>query len=464
MEDTSRRGAGSTGGKESLLDPKFLLLAGLILACCLFGGQATGLKIPFFGLYFLASLSLAVSIAFGSMGCLNGVPRHILFLVIAVWAFPLLQLLPLPPALWSSLPGRELASAIRDSLGRGNDWQALSISPPDTWVSFFGITVFAVIFLLSLSLGARQVRLLLWILCGIAFFNIFVGSFQLISGGQYFDFYRSGHRANLIGFFANRNHTALYLSAMMPLMTYLIGTVRGAARTYDTWATIVGLLVLFTGVIGTSSRAGLAMGVTGLLTSMVMISATRFRVMRSVKGLSILVVATLAAGAPILLSERFANVLQRFDAVSSDLRWSIWKQSWIVAQTYLPTGAGMGTFRAAYDPLEPIAMVSPQYVNNAHNDYLELMIEGGYPVLVLLACLIAAVIIRAWKLAPKIWRNGLMSIYLPSIIFILLVLGHSWVDYPMRRLAIAGPFAFVLALLYRSGLTMDAKAELRPSR
>ncbi|WP_338424234.1 O-antigen ligase family protein [Sphingopyxis kveilinensis] len=450
-------------GEESIRSVRFGALFALLMSACLLGGGPVAAGIPLIIISIAAAVCLGVLIYERSLGKRPELPRYFTLVLGAIWIAPLVQLIPLPPGIWRELPGRTIAASVRDVVSPGAGFYPFSIDPASTWVAFFAVTVFMVAFIGALSLGRRQMRLLLWALCAIAFLNIFVGSFQVATGGGIFDFHGSGHRANLIGFFANRNHAALYLSAMIPLLTYLISTSHGLMRRHARYFSIAGIILLLVGVVVTTSRAGLVMGMISAVASLVMVGFTS-KVVKSPWRIAAGGGVLLLAASPILFSERLFAVMQRFDSVSADLRWQIWKQSWVVAQAYLPLGSGFGTYRLAYDPLEPIAMVSPQYVNNAHNDYLELLIEGGYPAIILLLGLLILIALQSWKLAPQIWKARLLSAYVPAILFIVLALGHSVVDYPMRRLAIAVPLALMLGLLFRSTREDRAMKEGAPTQ
>lgn len=430
--------------------PLFLPLL-LLAACCLLGGGVADTSAPSMLIYFVASLCLGSLIYDrGFRSAAAALPRHWLILLGLVWLLPLLQLIPLPDDVWAQLPGREVDAAIRQALAPSGGWYSLTLSPIDTLTSFIAVTLFITLFASVLILPMKDIRILLCTMSAFAFANVVIGAFQLASGGEYFDFHGSAHRINVIGFFANRNHTALFLAGSMAFWTYLVTTSDRISARLNHAAAIAtaGNFFLFFGIIGTTSRAGLAMGVAGLLVSTAM-ALLRLQVIKSVKHVALIAGAALLIIPSIFLTERFANVMQRFDSVSTDLRWTIWEQSWQVANIYLPLGSGLGTFRAAYDRWEPIALVSPQYVNNAHNDYLEILIEAGIPGFVLLVLTILAILFRAGRLAPRIARAKLTSIYLPVITFAIFVMLHSWVDYPMRRLAIVGPMAVCLAILFK---------------
>src|SRR3546814_12363842 len=49
----------------------------------------------------------------------------------------LLHLMPLPPAIWSAFPGREIVSGVFDASGLDKSWQPLSIDPFAGWNSLF---------------------------------------------------------------------------------------------------------------------------------------------------------------------------------------------------------------------------------------------------------------------------------------------------------------------------------------
>jgi O-antigen ligase len=92
----------------------------------------------------------------------------------------------------------------------------------------------------------------------------------------------------------------------------------------------------------------------------------------------------------------------------------------------------------------------PSYVNHAHNDWLEIWLEGGFLALaVLVAFLIWFVFASfgAWR-AP-LDRGRALDRALPQAasIVVILVLLHSAVDYPLRTTALMTLFAFCCALL-----------------
>jgi O-antigen ligase len=86
-----------------------------------------------------------------------------------------------------------------------------------------------------------------------------------------------------------------------------------------------------------------------------------------------------------------------------------------------------------------------EYVNHAHNDYLEVALETGLPgILLLLAFLawFALAALTAWRSSAE---GG--NLARAATLVILVVLLHSLVDYPIRTAAVAAVFAASCALL-----------------
>ena len=66
-------------------------------------------------------------------------------------------------------------------------------------------------------------------------------------------------------------------------------------------------------------------------------------------------------------------------------------------RSFLPFGAGFGTFDPVYRRFEPDALLSTIYLNQAHNEPMQLAMEGGIPALALLLVFPALVDPRAFQ-------------------------------------------------------------------
>lgn len=110
----------------------------------------------------------------------------------------------------------------------------------------------------------------------------------------------------------------------------------------------------------------------------------------------------------------------------------------------LPFGIGYGNFVIAYPSYERSEMIFNKYVNHAHNDYLELIFEGGIfaaALLIIFFCLFL------WRVFETIQ----LPLHKAATLSILFVLIHCVVDYPLRTLGMAIPFTLFLGFLFHTG-------------
>ena len=95
-------------------------------------------------------------------------------------------------------------------------------------------------------------------------------------------------------------------------------------------------------------------------------------------------------------------------------------------------------------------------VNHAHNDYLELLLELGIPGL---ALLLVFLVWWFWQTA-QIWTAREVSLLArAATIASGALLLHSIVDFPLRTAAMAGLFAWCLAIMVTRPRTLAAPAK-----
>jgi O-antigen ligase len=159
-----------------------------------------------------------------------------------------------------------------------------------------------------------------------------------------------------------------------------------------------------------------------------------------------------AVGAVLVLQFAAVGILQRFQAdVTEDLRWEFSRTTMKAAAHFLPLGTGFGTFEDVYRIFETIGQLRSSYVNHAHNDYAEILLEGGVPAALILLAFLAWFFRRAlacWQ-QSGLNRSRPIDLALPkagSAIALLLIL-HSAVDYPLRTTAMSCVFALACAFM-----------------
>jgi O-antigen ligase len=361
----------------------------------------------------------------------------------------LAQILPLPAVLWHSLPDRQTAVRIMDLLGQRSAWHALSLTPDRTVSSLLALLVPCAAMLTVARLRpAGRIVALRSIVAGSVMAAAFA-ALQVAAGSASAPIlYETAHRGYGVGFFVNRNHQATLL-----LVAIILAAVPGVAGTRPARHVIMLATVSFLalGVLATSSRTALVLLPLSLLT----VAALSTGVRRRGRVILIAAVAYLVGGLLLTRTELFERVTGRFATLSEELRYQYWDNSLYAIRQSLPVGTGFGSFERVYRGIEPLGQVSPLSVNHVHNDYLELVLEGGVPaiLLALVACVVLGrALASAWRSVEGRQERATLVAAASSLSIILL---FSLVDYPLRMAAIAGLFGALLGLIaavaHRSG-------------
>jgi O-antigen ligase len=375
-------------------------------------------------------------------------------LLCAILAWPILQLIPMPPFLWSSLPGRgEIASAYEAS-GIPLPWLPISLDPSATWFGLLSLLPAAAIFLAILSLEQRSRRILIVLMFIGVLASVLLEMLQTVGGiNSPLRFYEITNLNRAVGFFANSNHNAAFLYSAIPFATaWAIGLMLDHRRNRAigfAWLALL-ILMIIIGITLTSSRAGMALLFVAGLFSLILV----WRHSRGQSGRRLLRIAIAGNVVALLLAFQFgfAGMMERVEEQGlEDLRWPVAQVTWQAAIVNLPLGSGFGTFVPVYDKFAPPTLLGEEYVNHAHDDWLELWLTGGIPAIVL------AVGFLAWFAASsfRLWSsNGEpqapvldLALARAALMVIALLLLHSAVDYPLRTEAVMVLFAIACAYL-----------------
>lgn len=426
--------------------PLFRPIAIVLTIWVIFGGSAPE-GVPLFAVLALSGTVLTGALlAWGNGATWRALPWAVRLMLALFCVIPLLQLIPLPPAIWQALPGRDLAITSLALVGRAGDWHPLSLTVDETFRSALVTIWLAVMFLSLLHLSSAELRRLFLLLFCIGMVNVAVGFVQVVSGSTMLQFYPDLQTPFLSGFFANKNHTGLFFA-----MTFLTGYAAFyGERGWNTQRlafVVPVVLVLFVALLATFSRAGvvfglMALGFLALLSSGERLRGTTRYVVFAIPVLGVVLVALIST------TDLATRALARFGGISEDLRWSIWTWSWPLVKQAWPVGTGIGSFTALFPPHEQLAWVKPTYVNHIHNDYMEQLLEIG-----ILAPILWGVIILAFaRPLRQAWRDrghgrGRMALIGGAMLFLVAI--HSSFDYPLRRPAIAATCMVAAAVLLR---------------
>ena len=186
-----------------------------------------------------------------------------LSLLCAALALPVLQLIPLPPSLWGTLPGRgEIASAY-EAAGMAVPWLPISLDPSATWLALLALLPGTAIFLAMLSLEERSRRTLIVLILVVVSASAAVDVLQIMGGPDSpFYFYANTNVNRAVGFFANADHSAAFLYSTIPfIVAWAIALMVDHRRNRTIGLSFLALLILaiIIALTATQSRAGLAL-------------------------------------------------------------------------------------------------------------------------------------------------------------------------------------------------------------
>lgn len=399
-----------------------------------------------------------------------------LILMLALWM--VIQLLPLPAEIWSALPLRAPISEMDQMLGAPDRWRPISLSPAFTWNSLLSLCVpLCAIFIAGTVSAGERIRIW-WTIWACALASAAFGMLQFVAGPRsVFYLFRITNEGALVGLFANRNHHAVLLAIGILAAGWLVANE--AARRNPKPLLIpalIGSIVTFLLLIfAIGSRTGLVCGTAGALLAYAVIrrsyrakqrliipgrnkqrgrqaaAALSERLKRGVFAL-IPFFSIGALTALFYLSDRGNSVTRLFGSdTAQDGRiqtfapiLSLLKEQWLL-------GSGFGSFARVYQIVEPDALLQEAYLNHAHNDWLQLPIEGGVPGALIFLVGISWMCFQLLQSSRgRSGREGSKTaeLWVLAAAFVVLAAG-SMTDYPLRAPSMAMVAMFLIVILIR---------------
>jgi O-antigen ligase len=430
-------------------DRLLLTMACILLGVCFITGgssQQTNLGVM------LAQL-LAIPVLFYALweaqrrGCLVQMRWSVVLFALIV-SIPLMQLLPLPEWLWSMPPARQSLQHDLSEAGLTTLQYRWSLIPGATERDLLSLLPAAALFFAGLTLGAKARRRLFWFVIALSFFSLVLGVAQ-IGAGQYSILNPFPQWVPALGgVFANANHQAAAIAIALVLAIALLLDSRSRIRRGENlqvlpWilGALITTFVLAIPMIG--SRAGPIIAIMPVIIFVVSSGLFSFDRVRHHRGVQIaLLFATLA----LVLGIHAALSFTTGDKIDS-IRATLTKQTVLIGFTHAPLGGGIGGFVPLYDQGVDASLLRDEYINNAHNEYAQLWLEGGA---IAMACMLAvfgwlALSFRrllALRAKSSSRRRGLAA---AAAMFVIIL--HSSVDYPLRTPALMGVFALMAGIL-----------------
>lgn len=433
--------------RARLRDPAlFGATAALLVMALLLGGAGVHYPLITAALEAAGFALLGFAMLRGGAGLLRPPSRAAGILLIAMLALVLIQLVPIPWQLWAALPGRTLPADLLALAGLDGAARPMSLNPHATLGSGLALIPAIAIFLVASRLPVEDQRRLLTICVAAALFGALLGALQKAMGAGVLVPWMTGHGGSGPGLFVNRNHQAAFLLAAIPSAAAL--ATRPEWPLPPALARLVGagaVLLLGAGAIATTSRMGILLLPLAVLMSVMLLVPGILTIRRALLTLAALALLALI----VLRSSGVGVILGRF--TGGDVRLDYWTDTWLAIGQFWPWGSGFGTFADVFPSVENLNVIVRARAYNAHNDYLELLLEGGLPALALMAGFLALLAIHAWRIrgAPRFQA----SLKVAAMMGMALILLHSLVDYPLRMFAVSAMFALFLAVLVAPAAT-----------
>ena len=274
------------------------------------------------------------------------------------------QLVPLPPELWQTLPGRQSVADLDRLLRMGDLWRPASLSPAATWNALVSLVVPGAALLLYAALDRDDRHVLFPAIAIAAAASATLGLLQLAGGsGSALYLYRITNGGLPVGLFSNRNHHAVFLAAALPALALWL-RMSGARR--ETWvkpaALALGVLLTIV-IVLTGSRAGLIL-VGPAATIAIAILCGNFSqapalgrgTRRWLRPMAVAGVVCVLAGIVALTSGGAVDRLWQTQ-LDEEMRFRALPTIFDMAASLGTTGAGAGSFPLAYQRVEPTALL-----------------------------------------------------------------------------------------------------------
>ncbi len=406
-----------------------------------------------------------------------GITPLLLFLV-----FILFQITPLPPALVKLLsPTAYDLHSTTDLVSRAGKWMTLSVHPAITLQEFFRWATYAAFYILGIQLLRRNSQFRKTVLT-VAVFG------ALLSFSSILQFYLTEkvalwfrhvpHSGMILGPYINHNHYAGLMEMIFPVVLALfffyrprvrnLSFLKGVAEILSQKRANIHILIGTAALlIGTSifvslSRGGMVSMCISLIFLTVLVSKRKINRTHTIliAGIVLLTVVSVGWFGWDQIFERFER-LKKADGTLYDARIDIWKNGLNTFKDFLAVGSGIGSFSDIYPAYKSI--LRDHFVNYAHNDYLQLAIEGGFVGITLAFCFVFTVIKKTYGAFRSRRDAYAVYIYMGSIAGIVALLIHSFVDFNLHVGANGLWFFFLLGLAVSSSTT-SMRGSNQPSR
>ncbi|HEV7513532.1 MAG TPA: O-antigen ligase family protein [Candidatus Acidoferrum sp.] len=379
----------------------------------------------------------------------------------------LFQLLPLPGTLVRLLRPDNPAVGSTLSGSDNHPFSSLSIAPYNTRIHLILLVCCVAVFFFARTLGrdrARRRRLVTW-LVALGTFEALYGLVQYLTGWQkIFGYVKKYNLEEATGTYINRNHFAGFLEMVIPFGVALvlyenaklprkvvpgrsanaqIKRMLGGRKLSRIGLWLFAATVMVAGLFFSLSRMGIISAVASLAVMAAFAGFQRKAGLWFAAGImacGVILVLWMGAG-PTL--GRFGTISEEYASVDES-RWSMWKDTARLIGGHPLLGCGLGTFPVAFTRVQSTFL--GQFVNHAHNDYLELASDLGIPAAAVFFGSTAALLVRVARKAASSEVSFERAIALSCLGSIAAILLHSLTDFNLYIPANALMYSLILGL------------------
>jgi O-antigen ligase len=395
-------------------------------------------------------------------------------LILSFLTLMLFQMLPLPlntikllsPAAYS------VYSVAASALNLPVEWRTLSLDPVATREELLRVLTYAMLFwiLLNRFREREQVERVIVTIIGVGFFlAVFAIIHKYSSNGKLYWIRETAQGGEPFGPYVNRNHFAGYMEIALPLtIGYILAqspfraarlAMRERLRLWTSQSTSKSILLLFAAIfmgaalILTGSRGGLVSFAGSMVFFVVMAIMKRTARSRAVRlalaccGLTLIAAIWIGGNSAFLSLERLEKTIQE---PSTEERAVLWRDTWRMANDYARLGSGFNTFEGVFPAYK--TSTTQMIFQYAHNDYLQLLAEGG----IVAFGLVIWFIVAWYRKVTARWftRHDPFAAYLTlagmTAVFALLI--HSLTDFNLHIPANAIATVTVLSITLNTAL------------
>lgn len=341
-----------------------------------------------------------------------------------------------------------------------------TISLEPFWTQMFALHILALLLILSAALvfidSAARLRKMVGLVLVFGFIFAFFAILQnVLNPTKIYGVYEVEY-ARPFGSFVNRHNFAAFIemSIALPVGVLAVGAVpRDKRLIYLTAIGLMGVSLIMSG-----SRGGFVSLAVALIFLFAFANRSQGRrqlVIRSV--LAVVLVGIIIVGAVMIGDEtsltRFAETAASGDIATN--RTHIWNVTLQVISNHWLLGAGIGSFAAAYTPFDTLNGM--ERVEQAHNDYLQILADAGIVGAVLVVFFIVQIVRTGLKNVhtDNVFRRG---VALGAVSACIAMFVHSLFDFVLHTTAISVMFMLMTALVVVSGRRFDDDEHLYERR